>query len=441
MSFPFKFGKTRSYNSLETAEYGYKIEDLDNIRLERLNNLETMNVKESLDQLKIPDAIKDLPHFDGNKRTLFDFIANVEEILSLIKNLDGTPNGKIILRAVRNKIIGEANEVLNMYGTPLTWENIKTNLVTHYSDKRNETSLIRDLHNITQGSDSIEVYYSKIIDIYSTIMNNLKLNENDNNVVKSKQILYEDMCKDIFLSGIRGSLGQTIRAMRPTSLSEAFSYCIKEHNISYIKISIPPNFSLPNKKLHVNNSQHTQNRFRSNIPINIPSFHRGTSQPYNNYRPSFQPNIQSQYRPNPQPNSQPFTRQNFNQNYQNYRQPYIHKPLQKYPQPMDTSSGHSKKNQISTNQNFFRSVGQPKFRHEELFTLENNPNNDPQTYSSSSNQINQPEVDAELQYYDYNNQQFDSNNSQNYRSIPVQEQTEIDDQDFQQSALEPNSDI
>lgn len=53
-----------------------------------------------------------------------------------------------MLRTIRNKIVGPANEALNMYGTPSIWENIKQNLITHYSDKRSETLLIRDIPQI-----------------------------------------------------------------------------------------------------------------------------------------------------------------------------------------------------------------------------------------------------------------------------------------------------
>lgn len=88
--------------------------------------------------LRIPDAIKDLPKFDGNQKLLYEFLNNVEEILLYIRGTDNTPYGQILLRAIRNKIEGQANEVLNMYGTPLIWDDIKTNLILHYSDKRTD---------------------------------------------------------------------------------------------------------------------------------------------------------------------------------------------------------------------------------------------------------------------------------------------------------------
>lgn len=74
--------------------------------------------------LRFPAAIKQLPTFSGNPRLLHEFLNNVEEILLFIRGRDKTPYGQILLRAIRNKIEGQANEVLNMYGTPLNWDNI-----------------------------------------------------------------------------------------------------------------------------------------------------------------------------------------------------------------------------------------------------------------------------------------------------------------------------
>lgn len=185
--------------------------------------------------LKIPDAIKDLPNFDGNPRLLFEFIDNVNELVKACQEANGTPYASIILRSIRNKIIGNANEILNMYGTPLDWDEIKNNLIIHYADKRNETSLIRDLHSIRQNNDTVEKFYSRIIEIYSSLTNHIRVHEMDQTIVKSKKSLFGEMCLNTFLSGLREPLGSTIRAMKPTTLSEGFNLCLKEQNISYFR--------------------------------------------------------------------------------------------------------------------------------------------------------------------------------------------------------------
>lgn len=65
-----------------------------------------------VNSLTVPDAIKDVPKFDGNPRLLFDFLDNVDEILKLIQVENETPYGQLILRVIRNKTIGPQTKCL-----------------------------------------------------------------------------------------------------------------------------------------------------------------------------------------------------------------------------------------------------------------------------------------------------------------------------------------
>lgn len=233
------------------------------------SNNNSPNHMDIFNSLRIPDAIKDLPKFDGNSRLLNEFINNVEEILLYIRGTDNSPYGQILLRAIRNKIEGQANEILNMYGTALNWDEIKTNLILHYADKRTETSLIRDLHNTMQLNKTVEGFYSEIVELQSALCNNILLHEPNSNVVKAKKELYADMCLNSFLSGLKEPLGSRIRTMRPDSLATALAFCIKEQNISYQRQSYQ----------NYNNYQYRSNganKFNNNYPNKA----RNRNQPY-----------------------------------------------------------------------------------------------------------------------------------------------------------------
>lgn len=125
------------------------------------SNQTTVSSLDVFNSLRILVAIKDLPKYNGNPRLLFHFIDNVDEILSLLQVTSGTSYGQLLLRGIRNKIIGEANEVLNMYGTRLNWDQIKENLILHYADKRNETSLIKDFHNLKKKFRYVTVKFKQ----------------------------------------------------------------------------------------------------------------------------------------------------------------------------------------------------------------------------------------------------------------------------------------
>lgn len=252
------------------------------------NPIAKATITDILDTLRIPDAIKDLPKFDGNPRLLYEFLSNVEEILSHIKILDGSSHAQILLRAIRNKIEGEANEVLNMYGTILNWDSIKTNLILHYSDKRTETSLIKDLHSSRQGNKSLESYYSEIIEIQSSLYNNILIHESDANVIQAKKELFAEMCLNNFLTGLREPLGSSIRAMRPDTLAIAFSYCIKEQNIFYMKNEpTQSNFKKTFRSPQILGSSQSQflNRTFNSFPK------RAIPQQNTFYKPRINPNI------------------------------------------------------------------------------------------------------------------------------------------------------
>lgn len=267
---------------------------------------QVVNQVEIFNSLRIPDAIKDLPKFDGNPRLLYEFLNNVEEILLYIRGTDKTPYGQILLRAIRNKIEGQANEILNMYGTPLIWDEIKNNLILHYSDKRTETSLIRDLHNIKQFNKTIESLYGEIIELQSALCNNIQIQETDTNVIKAKKDLYAEMCLNSFLTCLNEPLGSRVRAMQPDTLATALACCIKEQNISYQRFS-------------QNHSPHKPNHYKPYNPQQSRTYPK-----YQNPNP-FRPNLGApQYRENqPRPSFKysPFNKTNFNTQGNRYQKP------------------------------------------------------------------------------------------------------------------------
>lgn len=367
-----------------------------------------------VNHLKLPDCIKDLPVYKGNRTGLHDFIENVDEIVKLCEELIG--RGKIpstYLRAIRNKIQGEADEVLTMYGTELRWETIKNNLVNHYSDKRNETSLIKDLHSLYQGNDTIERFFSRIIEIQSALITHVKLHDADETVRKAKETLYTEMCLNSFLAGIKEPLGSMIRARKPTNIADAYNLCIAEQNMFYLKNKmttsstsnnnqykkpLPP---LPSRNIHLN-PQIFQNRFEQKQ--NQPNYY--------NHQP-FKPNYNTTFRHNFQPTFKP---------------PAILPPKISNPEPMDTRSIQEPYKQYSiyppqnrlpnvnqhSNKFNFQSSGPPRFKSKEIYNIEI----DPETTESISN----PEGLASLEY------PYEPDPSY----IPLPE--EVDDEDFRDNA-------
>lgn len=331
------------------------------------NDNKTIDINSYLNSLKIPDAIKELPNFNGNQRLLFDFLNNVEEILSIIKNIQDTPLYKLWLRAIRNKIVGQANEVLDTNGTTLNWEEIKDNLISHYSDKRNETSLIRDLHSLKQNNSSIEQFYSSIIEIFSNLNNQINIHEFNDGVKLAKINLYGKMCLNVFLTGLREPIGSVVLARNPLILQNAFEFCIAEQNIHYSRNTIQIKPSTINRPSNENINKFTPIR---NI---VPQFIRQSPnliKPFNrNNFPNTQYNNNSYN--NPTFNKFPqHTFQNkfpYQSNFNRFGNPNYQQKISK-PEPMDIDSSRYAK------QNFNKPMHRPNVPNNYFSPRVNNPN-------------------------------------------------------------------
>lgn len=139
------------------------------------------------DNLRVPEPIRDLPLYDGNPNTLNSFITLVDQILSVIPGSQNSAYVKILNGTIWSKMTGAAAETLVNQGTPIVWEDIKTCLINKFGERRNKALLLRDLHEIKQNNDSIEVFYNKIINMQSKLINHANFNEN-NVTIRNKEI-------------------------------------------------------------------------------------------------------------------------------------------------------------------------------------------------------------------------------------------------------------
>ncbi|EDW49150.1 GM22059 [Drosophila sechellia] len=115
-----------------------------------------INPVESVAAMKIPDIIRYLPTYSGDPLTLNEFINNVEEVILMIRGTDQTPYGQTLLRAIRQKIEGKANEAVIAAGASLIWDEIKEALIRHCRDRRDEETLMTELFNLKQRQLSVQ---------------------------------------------------------------------------------------------------------------------------------------------------------------------------------------------------------------------------------------------------------------------------------------------
>ncbi|XP_043062812.1 homeobox protein 5-like [Drosophila yakuba] len=184
-----------------------------------------------LEAIKVIELVEIIPKYDGERSKLDGFIAAVEQILGLIKGEERSNVGVIALRAVRSKIIGAADRVLDLDETELNWDQIKKILVSHFKDKRSEQDLIMELTHIKEKKLELEALYTKVMTLKKALVSLLKANE-QSIILKGEKIKwYEEMALNAFVSALKGPIGVTIRNMEGLNIAKAYEIACREKNL------------------------------------------------------------------------------------------------------------------------------------------------------------------------------------------------------------------
>ncbi|XP_017076554.1 uncharacterized protein LOC108111546 [Drosophila eugracilis] len=150
-------------------------------------NSAMVNHAEVYASMKIPDPIKSLPPYSGDPFTLNEFIENVEEIILMIRTTDQTTYGQMCLRAIRRKIEGKANEEIISAGANLNWDEIKDALIRHCSDKRDEETLMTELHELKHRQLSIQRSYEQITKIRLALFRIIDTEETEQIAIQARR--------------------------------------------------------------------------------------------------------------------------------------------------------------------------------------------------------------------------------------------------------------
>lgn len=120
----------------------------------------------------------------------------------VIRGTDQTPYGLLTLRAIRNTIVGRADDSLNLANTKFIWDYIKSNLLRLYSSKKSEASLLSELQSFMNNLTLGQLFFglSRIeSQLIFTIANNGQLAT----IIEAKKTLYGEIFLNAFISGIR----------------------------------------------------------------------------------------------------------------------------------------------------------------------------------------------------------------------------------------------
>ena len=353
---------------------------------------------------QIVPLINIIQKFNGNPTKLHSFIEAVERVLPLIEQHRNQITYPAWLQAIRSKIVDDADNVLELYGTSVEWEDIKRNLITHYSDRRDEVSLINDL-NMLKQTGTVHEFYNNIMHTISLLINLLNISRASEETKASKRTLYHDTGLRVFVRGLHNPVGPIIRAQRPANLVEALRLYVEEENncygrqenrnSNYLQPSLPPKplkIQTPNpflpKPRHIPPQQPMFNSNRLPQQHPFPNYNRPLQQyfnvvnrpqqippnPFNQPPPFAQFNHRPPYpqngHPNPfnrwgqGPNPNPFNQRPFERNAFAPRPVQMARPV---PMDVDQSIRSNKINYINRNSRPNFGNRGPHFQFQEVY--------------------------------------------------------------------------
>lgn len=182
----------------------------------------------AFDVFKIPDPIKSIPEYDGNRKQLNAWLQTAEETLNVFKPLAGELQFRLYLQAVSNKIKGKAKDALCLAGNPQSFEEIKAILLETLGDKQELTFYKSQLWATKQNEGmTIHSYFNKIKENIQNVKTLAKQNNVYNQAWPAISMFIEEDALAAFISGLRKPYFGYAQAAKPKNIEEAYAFLCK----------------------------------------------------------------------------------------------------------------------------------------------------------------------------------------------------------------------
>lgn len=212
-----------------------QIKKLTDNQTELMNTIQVMKNKANDPFLNFstPDPIRNIPTFSGNKKEALAWVQDAEQTLGLFDQYkDDICYGQII-RSIKNKVTGEAKEILIASGNPTTWDEIKEILLTAYGDRRDLTSHIQSLFYIRQGKKTLPEYYNKIRTIDTAIKSSAANMDDYKAHTRVINSFINLITLTRFVDGLNEEISMHVRSCRPETLEHAYEITQQYSNAAY----------------------------------------------------------------------------------------------------------------------------------------------------------------------------------------------------------------
>lgn len=194
----------------------------------------------SFDASRVPDSIKLIVPYKGDKKTLSAWIASVEKKLEHAKSLCSSTAEidsvmPLWVSVIRDKIVDEASQALLSRHTDCEWKAIKKVLTEYFGDKRDLCALVSQIVHLQQNARNINDFYNECKELLADIIDKLSLDNTTKHCVHTLSQSYEHMILNSFIDGLDEPYSMLTRAANPNTLLEAFQSASAQYNAAQRK--------------------------------------------------------------------------------------------------------------------------------------------------------------------------------------------------------------
>lgn len=232
---------------------------------------------------KIPDPIKSLPVFEGNRKQLSAWLTTAENTLNLFKDRVNDTLFNMYVTAVTNKIQGKAKDIICLAGNPQDFNAIKEILTNALGDRQELSTYKCQLwQNHMSDGMSVQKYYQRTKDLVQNIKTLAKQKEIYKNSWQAINEFIDEDCLAAFIAGLREPYFGYAQAARPNDIEDAYAFLCKFKSKELTAACMSD--KLPSRKLSYQNQQKFKNQNQQNSTFSEKTFKRNSE---NSEKPEF----------------------------------------------------------------------------------------------------------------------------------------------------------
>lgn len=181
------------------------------------------------DFFRIPDPVKNIPSYDGNKKQLVSWLATARKTLNLFRNLVSEDIMNLYEQSIINKIDGRARDTICVNGNPTTFEEVAEILESVYGDKSDIATYQTQLWSLKMN-DNIHLHYKKTKEILQNMKGLARREQIYERHWEGINHFLEKECLAAFINGLNRYYFGHAQAAQLSDVETAYAFLCKFQN-------------------------------------------------------------------------------------------------------------------------------------------------------------------------------------------------------------------